>query len=156
MPRGAQYPCYRRSPRGGCLYERQLLSDARYDACSRFVGDRTQDVNSCMQVCSVISERIWYRLRVFMICEDISQANKAGTCCPVPTAWRSSSRHQLPTGFEPATRCLQNSRSSQLSYRSTFGRSGSPDKICKSPYYQLSAIRIFCQHKSATYSVQNG
>jgi hypothetical protein len=26
----------------------------------------------------------------------------------------------------------------------------------KLPYYQLSAIRIFCQHKSATYSVQNG
>lgn len=90
--------------------------------------DRKQVVNSCMQVCSVISERIWYRLRVFVICEDISQANKVGTCCPVPTAWRSSSRHQLPTGLEPATRCLQNSRSSQLSYRSTFRRSGSPEK----------------------------
>lgn len=65
--------------------------------------DRKQDVNSCMQVCSVISERILYRLRVFVICEDISQANKIETCCPVPTAWRPSSRHQLPTGFEPAT-----------------------------------------------------
>lgn len=57
----------------------------------------------CMQVCSVISERIWYRLRVFVICEDVGQVRKGETCCPVPTAWRSSSRHQLPTGFEPAT-----------------------------------------------------
>ena len=38
--------------------------------------DRKQDVNSCMQVCSVISERIWYRLRVFVICEDICQVKK--------------------------------------------------------------------------------
>lgn len=43
-----------------------------------------------------------------------------------------------------------------LSDRSIFGRSNSPEKMGKLPYYQLSAIRIFCQHKSATYSVQNG
>lgn len=47
-------------------------------------------------------------------------------------------------------------RTCHLSYRSIFGRSNSPEKMGKLPYYQLSAIRIFCQHKSATYSVQNG
>ena len=69
--------------------------------------DRKQVMNSCMQVCSVISERIWYRLRVFMICEDICQVKKG----------KLVARCQPRGGYLPGTSSRQDSNLQPADYK---------------------------------------